>query len=114
MAQGTLNGTVDRFVITHVSAKLELRQLTFAQQGRWTYPTRAEAEEVLDGFRGPGGLRRVLTPAEMKTLKVIAVPCYAGHFDPVGCYPDDLDERPRLCPVCQDGACETKSDRCGK
>ena len=25
-----------------------------------------------------------------------------------------LAARPRLCPVCQDGACETKSMRCGK
>jgi hypothetical protein len=22
--------------------------------------------------------------------------------------------KPRLCPVCKDGACETKSERCGK
>ena len=107
--------TVQRFVVTHVSSKLEIRQLTFPQQGRWTYPTRDDAQKILDTFRGPNGLERVLNAAEIATLKVLEVPCYAGHFDPVGCYPDDpADERPKLCPVCQDGACETKSERCGK
>ena len=29
-------------------------------------------------------------------------------------YVKTLQRKPKLCPVCRDGACETKSARCGK
>lgn len=80
-------GTVKRFVITHVG-KYDLRCLTFAKQGRNTYETRAEAQALLDLYKKPGGLERVLTPAQMATLEVREVDCYPGHFDPVSYYMD--------------------------
>lgn len=78
---------VKRFVITHVG-KYKLRCLTFAQQGRNTYPTRDEAQDALDLYKQPGGLERVLKPAQLATLEVREVDCYPGHFDPAAYYFD--------------------------
>jgi hypothetical protein len=72
------------YAITHVGPN-GLRRLTFANQGRRHYATAAEAEQVLEIFRGPLGLRQVLTESEMKTLAVRAVQCY-DHGDAIGIY----------------------------
>lgn len=76
-----------RYAITHVG-KEGLRRLTFAQQRRNTYDTRELAEAALTEFRGPNGLCRVLTRAEMESLQVREVACY-DHGDPVAYYYDD-------------------------
>ncbi len=78
--------TVVRYVITHVHDKSGMRQLTFAQQGRWTYATMTEAILAMNTFSGPDGLPRVLSAKELTTLQVLPWTCWAGHFDPVGIY----------------------------
>lgn len=72
-----------RFVVTHFDERSRLRRLTFAKQGRHTYPTSAEAEAALALFRQPSGLPKVLTPNELASLEVREVACYDGHLDPV-------------------------------
>ena len=78
-------GTVTRYVITHVrdrGALAGVRCLTFGAQGRWTYATADEAQETLRVFLGPGGLPRVLSTAELATVRVEPCPCWPEHFDP--------------------------------
>lgn len=82
--------TTPRYVITHISGADGLRRLTFAQQGRHTHGSRDEANKVLRAARSTG-LRRVLSPAELATLEVRAVACYAGHHDPVAYYCDRFE-----------------------
>lgn len=87
-----------RFVITHRSDKVGLRRLTFAQQGRHTYGTQAEANAALDTFRGPQGLCRVLSPSEMGSLRVLPVDCYGDGAvepgDPIRYYFDEDEVTP--------------------
>lgn len=71
--------TVKRFVITNMNAKGDLRVLTWPAQGRYTYATREEAEEVLLIFHE--GLRKVIGD-RVSTLEVTEVDCHDGHFDP--------------------------------
>jgi hypothetical protein len=74
-----------RYVVTHVAEKgtcAGLRVLTFAAQGRDTYATEEEARAALEAWRGPQGLPRVLSPRELASLDVTAVPCWPGHHDP--------------------------------
>jgi hypothetical protein len=82
-----LPGVVKRYVITHVGNN-DLRRLTFAQQGRFTYETQAEAEETLAAFTGPQGFARVLSASELASLEVRPCPCWPGHFDPCVYYLD--------------------------
>lgn len=77
--------TAKRFAITHVSDRTSLRRLTFAQQGRDTYETRADGERALAAFVVPGGLDRVLSSTELATLRVSEIECYASG-DPVHYY----------------------------
>lgn len=74
------------FAITH-KHKCGLRGLTFANQGRNHYPSKAIAEEALDAFK-KGGLDRVLTPEQMASLRVDEVDCYP-HGDAIGVWVDD-------------------------
>ncbi len=76
---------IRRFVITHVNDKDGLRRLTFAKDGRDTYETREAADAALVAFRGPRGLPKVLSVAELATLLVLDVECY-DHGDPVAYY----------------------------
>ena len=76
---------VKRFVISHINDKDGMRRLTFAKQGRDTYPSREEAAAALVAFQGPNGLARVLSPTEVTTLRVDEVDCY-HHHDPVSYY----------------------------
>lgn len=81
--------TVTRYVITHIpdnGLMSGIRTLSFAAHGRNTYATMTEAAIALEEYRGPNGLPRVLSPAEVATLAVMPCECWAGHFDPVGVY----------------------------
>ena len=79
---------VTRYVVTHKPKGTGTRTLSFARQGRETYETTAEAQEVLDLFNTPNGLARVLAEAELATLEVRPCPCYPSHFDPATCWFD--------------------------
>jgi len=86
-----------RYAITHVG-KDGLRTLTFANQGRNHYATRAEAEALIALFAP--GLRSVLG-AKTATLEVREVDCY-DHGDAKGIYFDD--PAPIGCPTCREWA----------
>lgn len=69
-----------RYVIVNRGARdPELRVLSFAAQGRYTYPTRTQAARAMETFRE--GLRRVIGD-RISTLEVLAVECWPGHNDP--------------------------------
>jgi hypothetical protein len=78
-----------RYAITHRSDKLGLRTFSMpANQARYHFDERAAAEAALEAFKGPNGLCKVLSPTEMKTLRVDPIECY-DHGDAVGIYVDD-------------------------
>lgn len=86
MTQATTRRT--RYAITHVH-KNGLRGLTFANQGRNHYDTRAAAYEALGAYMRPGnGLDRVLEPKQFESLRVDTIECY-DHGDAVGIWVDD-------------------------
>lgn len=80
------------YAITHVNAKLGLRQLTFGNQGRNHYKTRDEAEAALKLYApslgGSWPILKVLAPGEAETLEVREVDCY-DHGDAKGIYFED-------------------------
>lgn len=71
-----------RYVITHMGTgrMYTCRVLTFPAQGRYTYATAAEAQEQLTLFEP--SLRAKLLGDRADTLRVLAVECWPGHFDP--------------------------------
>lgn len=75
-----------RYAITHVSPTTGLRTLTFANQGRNHYDSRAIAEEALAAYYKGDGLRAMLGDAA-DTLEVREVECY-DHGDAIGIYFD--------------------------
>ena len=78
-----MTDSVTRYVVTHVGTK-GMRTLTLGMQGRFTYATPEEAEEmqnaILHGANNdiPG----VYGQQAVGTFEVRPVPCYPGHFDP--------------------------------
>lgn len=81
--------TVTRYVVTYVDARVGLRTLANAMQGRFTYATREEAQAVLDALLSANSAERVAEiwgKGSAETFEVRSCECYAGHFDPVGCY----------------------------
>lgn len=86
---------VKRFVITCKNEK-GLRILAFAQLGRYTYATRAEADEMLAAIReeSPSVIRDSNHP---NSWRVDEVDCYPDHFDPVRSVfgLDDASDDPR-------------------
>lgn len=89
---------VIRYAITHVQRD-GLRTLTFANQGRHHYETRAAADAALDAFR-PSLATRMPGGADPATLKVCAVVCY-DHGDAIGTYVDPFVAEPPIgCPEC--------------
>lgn len=84
--------TVTRYVITYVPERgpmCGIRTLALPRQGRYTWLMHADAEHNLELFSQPQGLPRVLSTGELKTLRVDACECWAGHFDPCGVYFDE-------------------------
>lgn len=75
---------VIRFVITNPGRdKMEgLRVLTLSGQGRDTFATREEAEDYMKLLQQPGQIDRVIGIDRAKMMRVYAVECWPGHFDP--------------------------------
>jgi hypothetical protein len=75
---------VIRFVITNPGRdKMEgLRVLTLSGQGRDTFATRKEAEDYMKLLQQPGQIDRVIGITRAKMMRVYAVECWPGHFDP--------------------------------
>jgi hypothetical protein len=73
------------FAVTHINAKLNMRQLTFANQGRNHYHTVEAAQSALDAFKSPLVSSGVITQAEGETLAVRPVKCY-DHGDAMAIY----------------------------
>ncbi len=82
-----------RYTVTHYSKRMYGRILTFPQQGRYTWPTREEAQAHLDATRANNSTSTLNSIADgaPSTLGVRAVQCWPGHFDPVGCYAPESD-----------------------
>lgn len=85
---------VKRFVITNSadpkSKMAGTRLMTFPGQGRFTYETREQAEAAL-ALHEPQIRQRVLGDLA-DTLRVCAVYCYPGHFDPISIvFDEDYD-----------------------
>ena len=77
---------VIRWVVT-AQRPGESRRLAAAMQGRHTYATREEAQDVLYSIvenNRPGLLEEV----GLVNLEVRECECYPGHFDPIGCWFD--------------------------
>lgn len=74
---------VIRFVITHRgrNSMNDLRVLTLSGQGRDTFATREEAEKRTEELR-VGGIDRVIGIDRANDMRVFAVECWPGHFDP--------------------------------
>jgi len=80
-----MTASVERFVVTFVRKGGE-RTLAEARQGRRTYATREEAQEVLDLVFGDPTANNMDLWGEDPRFEVRPVPCYPGHFDPQTCY----------------------------
>lgn len=80
--------TVTRYIVT-VRGRYG-RQGVQACQGRNTFATEIEAQTYLSNILKNNGIERlqeVFGPDPQ--FKVMAVPCYPGHFDPIhSLYPD--------------------------
>lgn len=79
-----MSESVTRYVVTHIGTK-GMRMLTLGQQGRYTYATSEEAEEVMDAIlngENNNDIPGVYGEQSLGTFEVRPVPCYPGHFDP--------------------------------
>jgi hypothetical protein len=75
------------FAVTHISAKLGLRQLTFANQGRNHHSEFVAAQSALDAYKPSLISAKILTPEEAQTMEVRPVQCF-DHGDAMGIYFD--------------------------
>lgn len=85
-------GTVTRYVPTFIDYK-GMRKLMRSAQGRDTFATAAEAQAWLDAVTAPGTNSPDTLLSVFGThprFEVRACECWAGHFDPVGVFFDDL------------------------
>ncbi len=84
--------SVVRYVPTYVN-KDGMRTLMRPAQGQHTYATPTEAQAWLDAVYKPGTnsadtLKSVW--GENPRVEIRPVECWAGHFDPIGVYFDEL------------------------
>jgi len=73
-----------RYVITHVDRDGE-RRMTHAMQGRFTFSTPKQAEELLDALIAQSPANRIAEAygeQAVNTFEVRPVECYEGHHDP--------------------------------
>lgn len=78
--------SVTRYVVTHINTRGERVMTAPAQQGRYTHPTRADAEgamrAMLNVEANGNDIPGIFGEQAVGTFEVRPVPCYPGHFDP--------------------------------
>lgn len=79
-----------------------IRTIIGPAQGRFTHATREEGETYRAAVLSNNGektLAEIFGPQAMGTFEVRAIPCYPGHFDPMGVYPVDGIEADHLAAL---------------
>lgn len=77
--------TVKRWVITHRSKLTGMITLAQGAQGRYTYETKQEAEDMIKSIMS-NNVEATIKSVYGLPLVAREVDCWAGHFDPVRIY----------------------------
>lgn len=83
---------VMRWALTWVPREGARRTLFMAQQGRFTYDDRRDADLRARAFKANGSMAARFGVEATASITASRVPCWPGHFDPVGVFAGDDDE----------------------